>query len=126
MMTDPRISIAIPLQGLPFESQLNLLRIRAEKMGIPFKPPTYPPAMKPIMDSSPPGDAYKGKKILSIHGQADELVPYSRAAEVISAIKDSARPGEVEVVNLERVGHEVTEEMVRRTAQWVWRWALSK
>ena len=69
-----------------------------------------------------------GKKILSLSGGADKLVPYSCSEPFISFLgraidKDSGwfADGGVELTNkvFEGVGHEVTEEMLREAVEFV-------
>ncbi|CAD6572983.1 MAG: hypothetical protein TREMPRED_000703 [Tremellales sp. Tagirdzhanova-0007] len=123
---EPRINIAIPILGLPFESFARYVGARAIKLGFPFTPPTYPPSLRPLFESPVPHDAYVGKKILSLHGERDQLVPYHYGeADIETVLSRAAIKGEMEVWKQEGAGHVVTVEMVKRTAEWIWRWALS-
>jgi fermentation-respiration switch protein FrsA (DUF1100 family) len=124
LRTEPRINIAIPIIGLPFESFRKYLRARAISLGYAFEPPIYPPSLRPLLESPPPEGCYKGKKILSIHGEVDTLVPMAQGKEDIQAVVDGAKEGDVEVWVQKGAGHVVTVEMARKTAEWVWKWAV--
>ncbi len=123
---EPRINIAIPIIGLPFEAFTRYLSARAESLGFSFTPPIYPPSLRPVLEAPVSDRAYYGKKILSIHGERDTLVPYSQGKVDIDEVLRRAMKGEMEVWVQEGAGHVVTVEMVRKTAEWVWRWALSE
>jgi len=71
-----------------------------------------------------PEGCYRDKKILSIHGEKDTLVPIAQGREDIQAVVDGAEKGEVVVWEQEGAGHVVTVEMVKKTAEWIWRWAV--
>lgn len=116
----------MPIIGLPFDAFAPYLGARAESLGLEFKPPTYPPSLVPYLNTPEPKDAYKGKKILAIHGELDELVPYRFGKETIARIQAEAPAGDVEVYVQEQRGHVCTPEMVRKTAEWFWRWGLSQ
>lgn len=126
LRADPRIRIAAPIIGLPFEAYGAYLGARAENSGLPFKAPTYPDSLRGYIESPTPEGAYKGKKILTIHGEVDELVPYRFGEKIIADIQRVAPEGEVEVFVQEGKGHECTAEMLVRASEWFWRWGLSK
>jgi len=119
---EPRVSISIPIIGLPFEAFARYLGARAEKMGLAFAPPLYPPSLKPIFDDPVPPDAYRGKKILSLHGEVDTLVPIALGRAELDRI---AQNDDVEVWAQPGAGHVVTVEMMDKAAEWIWRWAMS-
>ena len=122
---EPRVHIAVPIIGLPWECFSRYVGARAIQLGFPFAPPIYPPALRPLFETSPPDGAYRGKKILSIHGEIDTLVPYSTGKDDIATILKRLPDGHMEVWVQEGVGHTITVEMVKRTAEWIWRWALA-
>lgn len=126
LRADPRIRIAAPIIGLPFEAFGPYLGARAEAAGLKFEPPTFPASMKEYIESPTPEGAYKGKKILSIHGELDELVPYRFGKEVIAGIQARAPAGDVEVFVQKGRGHVCTPEMLARASEWFWRWGLSE
>ncbi|RSH95099.1 hypothetical protein EHS25_000185 [Saitozyma podzolica] len=124
LLSEPRINVAIPIIGLPFTSFAPYLRARAHKMGLAWTPPLYPPSLRPLLEAPAPPNAYRGKKILSIHGADDTLVPIKEGQKDLDKIVKEAEQGDVKVWVVEGKGHVVTGEMVTRTAEWVWRWAL--
>lgn len=126
LRADPRIRIAVPIIGLPFEAFGPYLGARAEAAGLQFKPPTFPDSIKAYIESPTPKGAYEGKKILSIHGALDELVPYRFGKDIIAKIQAEAPKGEVEVFVQEGRGHVCTPEMLTRASEWFWRWGLSE
>lgn len=93
-------------------------------MGLKWESPLYPPSIRDILEAPLKADVYAGKKILSIHGGSDTLVPLSEGKADLDEIVQQAKPGDVEVWVQEGVGHQVTEEMIRKTAEWVWKWAV--
>lgn len=99
-------------------------------MGLDFAPPLYPPGLKHVLETPPPEGCFKGKKILSIHGASDTLVPYDQGKAHISDIKRQVERGEaggeMEVWLKNGAGHVVTTDMIERTGDWIWRHALSK
>ncbi|ORX39252.1 Alpha/Beta hydrolase protein [Kockovaella imperatae] len=123
---DPRVNVAIPIQGLPLECHLPYLKARALGMNLAFEPPLCPPTLLPILESPVSDSAYWGKKILTIHGGADDVVPYAVGKEIITGMQKKAQPGDVEIVILPGIEHTVTPEMVQHSAAWVYKWAISR
>jgi len=120
---EPRVNISIPIIGLPFEAFARYLGARAEQMGFAFEPPIYPPSLQPLFNDPVKPDAYTGKKILSIHGELDRLVPMAQGRAELDKI--AAENKDVEVWAQPGAGHVVSVEMMDRTAEWIWRWAMS-
>lgn len=120
------MNIAIPIIGLPAESYTRYLSARTTSLGFAFTPPIYPPSLRPVLEAPVPERAYYGKKILTIHGEVDTLVPYAQGKGDIDAVEQRVTKGEMEVWIQEGAGHVVTVEMVKRTAEWVWKWAMEK
>jgi predicted esterase len=79
----------------------------------------------PLVAAPAPPNAYAGKKILSIHGAEDELVPYRHGRAKIAEVQAAAPAGEVDVYVQDGRGHVCTPEMLRRASEWFWRWGLS-
>jgi len=129
-MLEPRIDIAIPIIGLPWPSFPVYLKARALSMGLDFAPPLYPPALRQILETPPPAGCFDGKKILSIHGASDTLVPFDQGAahiaEIQRQVESGGKGGVMEVWKKPGVGHAVTPDMLERTGEWVWRHALSE
>ncbi|WRT69279.1 uncharacterized protein IL334_006263 [Kwoniella shivajii] len=141
---EPRIKIGIPIIGLPFESFPKYMKPRAESMKIPFDPPTYPPSLLPLLEGDIDHSNYKGKKILTIHGGHDKLVPLDKGLKDIENVMNilnnqenanthgNARGGDSgkelkgkgEIWIDEFTGHAVSKEMVEKTAQWIWEYGL--
>jgi predicted esterase len=94
-------------------------------MGLRWEAPLVPPSIRKFTEVPVEAERYAGKKILSIHGASDELVPVRRGQEDLMAIQEVAKEG-MELWIVDGVGHAVTADMVKRTGEWVWRWALSE
>ncbi|TXT09115.1 hypothetical protein VHUM_02589 [Vanrija humicola] len=123
---EPRIRIGVPIIGLPPDSFVKYLSARAVSAGLKLAPPTFPASLRPWMEKKAKPGAYDGKKILTLHGAGDELVPYRYGQEDIRAVLAAAAEGEVEIWVQDGVGHICSPEMLGRTAQWFWRWGLSE
>ncbi|WVQ81181.1 hypothetical protein IAT38_003303 [Cryptococcus sp. DSM 104549] len=130
---EPRIKTLIPIIGLPFEAFPVYLRARASSLSppLPWEAPTYPPGLRPFFQGGKDGEGlegYEGKKILSLHGGADALVPIAQGRADLERIKsfvEGKGKGEVVVDVQENVGHACTVEMLRKAAEWTWRWTLA-
>ncbi|BEI85789.1 hypothetical protein CcaverHIS002_0600760 [Cutaneotrichosporon cavernicola] len=109
---DPRITIAAPIIGLPFEAFATYLGARAVQSGLSWGPPTYPKSLVPLISAPAQPNAYQGKKILSIHGAEDQLVSYRYGSAKIAEIQSAAPAGDVEVFVQEGRGHK--EKSFRR------------
>ncbi|OCF56102.1 hypothetical protein L486_06043 [Kwoniella mangroviensis CBS 10435] len=124
---EPRIRIGIPIIGLPFESFPKYMGPRAESLNIPFEPPTYPPSLVPVLEGDVDHSNYKGKKILTIHGGHDKLVPLEKGLKDIEKILDAVNDsegGKADIYVDDKTGHAVSKEMVWKTAEWVWEYGL--
>lgn len=96
---------------------------------MPWGPPLYPPSLQAFFETPTPAGTYEGKKVLSIHGAADKLVPYAIGSENIERIAKEVKSksgGKMEVVLMPGLGHVVVPEMVERTAEWVWTCVLQQ
>ncbi|KAK4689374.1 hypothetical protein P7C73_g716, partial [Tremellales sp. Uapishka_1] len=122
---DPRIQIGVPIIGLPFESYPRLMKARAESLGLEFKAPVYPPSLQTVLERPIPEGTYRGKKILTLHGRDDPLVPYAKGEAEIEYVQADAKAGDVDIWVQEWTGHVCTPEMVQKAAQWIWKWGLS-
>lgn len=82
--------------------------------------------MKPLLEKPRVEGCYAGKKILTIHGSEDTLVPFDQGRLQIEAaqreVGDSG--GEMEIWVKEGAGHVVRMDMVQRVAEWAWRFAM--
>lgn len=116
----------MPIIGLPFEAFGPYLGARAVQGGLDFAPPIYPATLRPYIESREPESAYKDRKILSIHGEIDELVPYRFGKDKIAELKKNAPEGHIEVFVQKGKGHVCTPDMLRRAAEWFYRWGCTE
>jgi len=67
------------------------------------------------------------KRILTIHGGDDRLVPYDQGEEDIKRIQNEVEEGGgvMTVKVMDGLGHVVTVEMVKMTAEWIWKYCLT-
>lgn len=76
-----------------------------------------------MLEPALPEGCYKHKKILSIHGRDDSLVPVKNAEnELAQAVMEGK--GDVEVYVQEGAGHVLTEEAMGMMVEWIWKWGL--
>jgi predicted esterase len=70
---------------------------------------------------------FGGKRILTIHGKEDQLVPYDQGKEDIERIQMECEEGGgvMKVQLMEGLGHVVTVDMVKMTAEWIWKYCLT-
>ena len=70
---------------------------------------------------------FGGKKILTIHGAEDRLVPYEQGERDIKRIQGEVEEGGgvMKVQVLAGLGHVVTVDMVKMTAEWIWKYCLT-
>ncbi|RXK38455.1 hypothetical protein M231_04220 [Tremella mesenterica] len=122
LLEEPRIQFGVPLIGLPFTSLVRYLGARATKSGLSFSPPIYPPALRAIIEKPFDANPYYGKKILSLHGQLDTLVPHSAGVEDFKRIESDR---EIIIKTQGNVRHAVSPDMVVKVAEWVNYWVLS-
>ncbi|WVQ93019.1 hypothetical protein IAU59_000082 [Kwoniella sp. CBS 9459] len=125
---EPRIKIGIPIIGLPFESFPKYMGPRAESLSIPFKAPTYPPSLRPLLEGEVDHSSYRGKKILTLHGARDKLVPLDKGLvdiEEVLRVVNGSEGGKAELWSQDNAGHVCSDEMLRRTADWIWTYGLS-
>jgi predicted esterase len=117
------VRISIPIIGLPSETYSRYLGARAEQMGFKFEPPIYPPSLRDYFDDPVKPDAYTGKKILSIHGELDTLVPIAQGQPELDQI--AADNEDMEIYIQKEAGHVLSVDMLDQTAKWVWKWAIA-
>lgn len=120
---DPRVKIAVPICSLPSDALGKHLLWRADKL--PDNTTHLPTAVREYFGSRAAPGTYRGKKILALHGGLDAMLPWKNGAEEWEKVVSEAGPGEAERWIDEGYGHVVSQEMVRRTAEWLWRWGLS-
>lgn len=84
-----------------------------------------PPATRRFYDTSPAKlGTYAGKKILSVHGGQDEILPYRVAQSAWEAVAAGAEHAARYVE--EDKGHVVTAGMVIKAAEWFWYFGLTE
>lgn len=130
---DPRVQIGIPIIGLPFESFPVYLRARALSQGLKWEPPVYPPSLKsfiePVRNPVEEQQKYSGKKILSMHGKEDRLVPYGKGERDLRQIEkwveeDKSKAGVCAIDVQDNVGHVCSIQMLKKAVEWTWMYAL--
>ncbi|KAF8842013.1 alpha/beta-hydrolase [Paxillus ammoniavirescens] len=125
---EPRIRLAIPIIGCP--DYTKLMSQRAERTGVPFTPPYYPPQLKVYVDAHDPANfpfrandatnPFLGKRILVLSGAKDKLVPWTASTEFVEGLE--VGDGVKKVVLEENAGHECTPLMVQEAALFVSDW----
>lgn len=127
LTSDPRIRIGAPIISIPPERLAGILT-RQDTVPPPEDPDNVVPnAVRHVFtERSRPG-AYRGKKILSVHGGADDTIPVRKGSEEFARIiAEADSPGDLVVFVQDGYGHVVTPEMVRQVAEWFWRWGCSE
>lgn len=120
---DPSVRFGIPIISIPSEVLGVNLEDRAGQYGVSPEELIYPDGVRHFMMAVPPPGAYAGKKILVLSGGKDVSMPIERAEPVIEKISLEA---DVEWRVDESAGHKISQDMVRWTADAVWRWTASK
>jgi predicted esterase len=78
-----------------------------------------------ITSSSKDVNPFVDKRILVLSGGADKLVPWEASKDFVDALYvDGRRGGIKQVFVQDGAGHEVTEEMTSRLAEFVWEFGL--
>lgn len=86
----------------------------------------YPKATRDFYESKSPVGAYKGKKILALHGSIDQVVPPALGQDDWEKrIVPECGPGNTEQWVQEGRGHICTPEMVEKAAGWFYRWGVA-
>jgi hypothetical protein len=126
---EPRIQTAVPIIGLPFPTFEKYLKARANGLGMEWTAPLIPPSMVPFFERSRAEGhgVFGGKKILTIHGGEDRLVPYDQGEVDITRIQNEVEEGDgvMKVQVMQGLGHVVTVDMVKMTAEWIWKYCLT-
>jgi len=119
---DPRITHLVPIIGSP--TMYTLLKHRAENAKPPFEfaPPRIPRTLLQTMKRTDPENnvsAFKGKSILVLSGADDKLVNYVNGGSEAFVKKLLSAGVDVKAYNQTGVGHQVSMEMLERTAQFL-------
>ncbi|WVQ76914.1 hypothetical protein IAR50_006593 [Cryptococcus sp. DSM 104548] len=122
---DSRIRLGIPIGGLPYES----IARRLLYPGTHTLSPSLQKTLAPFVNFSLGEKAYSGKKVLTLHGKEDKIVPYAFGEDDIKLIEKWAEHdielGGVLASSVQgNVGHVCTMQMVKMTAAWLWQYAL--
>lgn len=119
---DPRVTVGVPIISLPSECLGTFLARPEPYASIALAPP----AIHEYFFTPSEPEAYAGKKILTLHGELDRVIPISIGATWFSRIKAQAGEGEIVQTIQDGWGHVVTPEMVKLASEWVWRWGLTE
>lgn len=116
----PQIRLGVPICSTPSESLGNLLRAEQLPPGAPEV--TQPPEVVHYFSMSHHEprhwERYAGKKILAIHGQLDNVMPFRLGAENWAKLTQHTAVSE----RYEEAGrgHVCSPPMVKRAAQFIW------
>jgi len=135
LRNDPRFDVGIPMLGCP--AYRVLMKHRAASNNVPFEPPYMPRSLLSLLErtdpdsvdytnpspSSPSDNPYLGKKILALHGEADELVPWECTKAFADALEVGAH-GRKEVKLEPGRGHECSAFMLAELVKWVVRYGM--
>lgn len=80
-------------------------------------------ARVPYTSSDPSENPFIGKKILVLSGADDKVVPWVSSEEVVRDLNVGV--GVKKVIVYPGVGHEVPDEMVKETGDFIWEHSLS-
>ncbi|BEI93114.1 uncharacterized protein CcaverHIS019_0507420 [Cutaneotrichosporon cavernicola] len=117
---DPRIRIGAPIVSIPPEYLAGILT-RQFRVPPPDDPLNIiPSTVRNAFELQAAPGSYTNKKILSLHGAIDETIPVRVAKDEFVRIRGET--GNLEVYVQDGMGHVVTPEMVKRVAEWFWRW----
>jgi len=123
-LTEPRLSVGIPIVGCP--DYLALMRDRAKTSGLEFGPPILPDSLLELIERESPVSTpatgrkpFFGKKILVLAGSRDELVPWVFSESFVERI-EVGEEGVKKVVVYPDVGHAFTTSMREDVANFVW------
>lgn len=120
---DPRIRIAVPICSIPSETLHRRIMKReaaASGAGLPI-----PAAVERFFFDSPPVyPTYADKYVLALHGGLDNVMSYAIGDDKWHEIAGVAVAADRYIQP--DTGHIVSEEMVRRTAEWMWRYGFTE
>lgn len=106
-----------------------LMRQRAQANGLPYAPPYMPESLSTLLESMDPdssdstssdssGNPFLGKKILVLHGDKDELVPWEASKSFVDGLQ--VGPGGEKRVCIEPGrGHETSAYMMEELAKFL-------
>lgn len=122
----PQVKLGIPICSTPSESLGNLLRAKVLPPDAPEV--TQPPEVVHYFSEShnEPNhwERYDGKKILAVHGQLDNVMPFRLGAE--SWEKLAPHTAVAQRYEEPGRGHVCSPPMVRRAAEFIWNHSVSQ
>lgn len=112
------------------------MKHRATKSEIDFSPPYLPQNLLNLLDTLDPdsveytssnesNNPYINKKILILHGEKDELVPWDCCKEFVDGLNVGEK-GEKKVFLEKDRGHETSSLMVTELVKWIVQHGLRK
>jgi len=126
---EPRLKVGIPIIGCP--DYTKLISQRAERSGIPLKPPYYPDSFRAYVDANDPAkrsyrakdesNPFLGRKILVLSGAKDTLVPWVASVEFVQNL-EVGEEGVKRFLLEEGAGHECSPRMQREAGLFVTEW----
>lgn len=133
-MEDPRIRIGIPIIGCPDYATLISTRLDEFKTSTSSTKPVFPKSLLDLLaivdpinsqySSASSLNPFLNKNILVLTGAEDPLVPARYTRTFFDGL-NVGRHGAKEWVDEAGKGHEVTEQMIEKTGQWIWKYGLS-
>lgn len=124
LVEEPRVRVAIPIASVPTDAlhKLQIGRfVQEHALGTEVH---YPPATQRYYNTPVPEGTYVGKKILAINGTGDDLCPPELGDPEWGRVVAEAGPGNAVRIKVQDVGHIVTPPMVRKSAEWLYRWGV--
>ena len=105
-----------------------LMRHRAALAGLPYRAPHMPASLLALFERIDPDSVpytsrdwvnpYLGKRILVLHGDSDELVPWHASAGFVDGL-EVGPDGEKRVVLEKKRGHETSALMIAELVRWI-------
>lgn len=119
---DPRIRIGVPICSLPSEAIGQLFMSRELPDGAP--PTALPQGTADFFLVPSPAGTYKGKAILCLLGALDAVMPPEGGQKQWEGISTECEASAKYVQP--DIGHIVSRDMVRMTAEWLWYYGLTE
>lgn len=106
------------------------MKHRAAKSELDFKPPYMPQSLLKLLDTLDPDSVsytstndtsknpYLGKKILVLHGEKDELVPWDCCKTFVEGLQLGEKGDKKIFIEQDR-GHETSSAMVGELVKWL-------
>jgi hypothetical protein len=117
---DPRVRVGVPIASVPPETLAMFITGSGSEYDIPVEGTAA--AVRDYFSTQTLPSDFTGKHILSLHGGADPIMGLNRMQDTLTRI--GAYADHFEIYAEPGIGHQVTPEMVRRTAAWFWRFGM--